>query len=198
MSKTSADRRAARGVKINLFDSNISLGWRVIYQVRLSLALEKVAARQWREVWLTNGELAGVQPLPPKQQKTLHQILVEHLIAVTITLAELERNAGLYGRSHTLGMSEWKRLRRHVVRRGQPVEPGGKPVYYETGQIADPEDATELAIEKVRLWPYPASVIGTDKHGKPVFGDRAVRVYPHPPQRRGPVARDPGSMRRGG
>ncbi len=139
-------------------------------EVPARLALAKLAARQWREIWLENGDLAGVQPLKPEQQKTLHQILIEQLIAVTITLAELKRNAGLYGRSHTLGMSEWKRLRRQAR--------------FDPSKILPPEDATERAIEKVRLWPYPASVIGADENGSPVFGDKAVRVYPHAPRGR--------------
>jgi hypothetical protein len=168
-------RRELSGTTLNLFSANTALGWDVIRQVPVELALEKLAAKQWREVWLTNGELAGVQPLRAEEQKTFHQILVAELLAVTITLNELLRNAGCYGRSRTLGMPEWKRLRRHAR--------------WDPEMMLAPEDATERAIEKVRLWPYPASRARdrsgepvTDNDGQPVFGDRAVRVYPPAPR----------------
>src|SRR5690242_6631755 len=177
MGMSRATRRAVSGVMIDLFDENTSLGWRVKYRVSAALALEKIALKQWREIWFDNGELAGVQPLKPEQKKTLGKVLVERLIAVTITLPEVKRNAGVYGRSRTIGMPEWKRLRRQHV---------AKEKY---NRIVDPEDATERAIEKVRAWPFPASVMRdgrgaavVDEHGEPVFGDKAVRVYPHAPK----------------
>lgn len=184
MGRSRSQRRAVAGLMIDLFDENTSLGWRVKYRVSAELALEKIALKQWREIWLTNGELAGVQALRPEQKKTLNQVLVAELLATTITLNELLRNAQCYGRSRTMGMPEWKRLQRHVWRRGQSVA-NGKPVYYKSDEIAPPEDATERAIAKVRLWPHPASRAMdakgepvSDKNGAPVFGDKAVRVYP--------------------
>jgi hypothetical protein len=89
---------------------------------------------------------------------------------VTITLPELKRNAGLFGPSHTIGMPEWKRLKRHAR--------------LDESKILPPEDATELAIAKVAQWPFPQSVIGRKKDGTPIFGDKAVRIYPHPPKPR--------------
>jgi hypothetical protein len=47
------------------------------------------------------------------------------------------------------------------------------------GKALVPEDAIERAQEKVKQWPWPASRID-DGRGEPVFGDRAVRVYPKP------------------
>jgi hypothetical protein len=173
MGKSRSERRAASGLVIALFSIN-TIGWKVIRQVPVSYALEQIALKKWREIWFENGELAGVQPLKPEEKKTLNQVLLERLIAVTITLPELKRNAGLYGRSHTLGMAEWKRLKRHAR--------------FDENKILPPEDETERAIEKVRLWPYPASVMRTrhgdavtDEKGKPLFEDKAIRVYPHAP-----------------
>lgn len=170
MGRSRAARRNLYGIQIDVFSTNPVHGWKVIRQVSAYYALEMIALKKWREIWYDNGELAGVQPLKPEEKKSLHQVLVERLIAVTITFSEVQRNAGLYGRSHTIGMPEWKRLQRAGKRvlAGEQLRP----------VILEPEDATERAIEKVRLWPYPASVIGTDKDGKPVFGDKAVRVYP--------------------
>jgi hypothetical protein len=167
MGKSRSERRAASGLAVDLFHTDITLGWRVKCTVSAEHALEMIALKQWREIWYETGELAGVQPLKPAEKKTLTQVLTERLIAVTITLPEVKRNAGVYGPSRTLGMSEWKRLRRHAR--------------FDEKKILPPEDLIERAIEKVRLWPYPASVIGTDEKGAPVFGDRATRCYPHPP-----------------
>lgn len=164
--RTRAQRRDASGLVVDVFSTNTALGWTVIRQVPVAFALEMIALKQWREIWYDNGELAGVQPLRPEDRKTLSQVLIERLAAVTITNPELRRNAGLYGRSSTIGMQEWKRLQRA----GKRVFVGEnfRPV------ILEPEDAIERAIEKVRLWPYPASV----------GGDKAVRVYPPAPVRK--------------
>lgn len=171
MGRSRSQRRAVAGLMVDLFDENTSLGWRVKYRVSAELALEKIALKQWREIWLTNGELAGVQALRPEQKKTLNQVLVAELLATTITLNELLRNAQCYGRSRTMGMPEWKRLQRHAR--------------FNASVILAPEDATEKAIKKVRQWPHPASRAMdakgepmSDKNGAPVFGDKAVRVYP--------------------
>ena len=170
MGKSRSERRAIGGRTLNLFSANTALGWTVVRQVAVEYALEQLALEKWREIWFEGGELAGVQPLRaplPDERKCLHRVLIERLAAATITLSELKRNAGLFGRSHTMGMPEWKRLRRHAR--------------FDPGKILDPEDATERAIEKVRLWPYPASRID-DGSGEPVYGDKAVRVYPPVPK----------------
>lgn len=180
MGKSRSERRAALGLVVDVFSPNTNLGWKVIRQVPVSYALQQIAQKQWREIWYEHGELAGVQPLKPVAStatKTLHQVLTEALIGVTITRQELERNAGLYGRSHTIGMSEWKRLRRHAR--------------FDERKILPPEDATERAIEKVKQWPFPANVMRNahgvavhDADGKPVFGDKAVRTYPPAPKKK--------------
>lgn len=181
MPKTQSERRRLKGLTVNLFASDATLGWNVIRQVSAALALEQIARKKWREIWYESGELAGVQALRPEQRKTLNQVLLERLIAVTITNPELRRNAGLYGRSSTIGMPEWRRLQRAGKRAfvGEQLRP----------VILQPEDAIERAQEKVRLWPFPASVMRnargdavTDEKGEPVFRDRAVRVYPAPPR----------------
>ncbi len=182
MGKSLSERREIRGITVNVFSSNVSLGWQVMRQASAEVALEMIALKKWREIWYEDGTLAGVQPLKPEERKTLSQVLVERLIAVTITNPELKRNAGLYGKSHTLGMPEWRRLQRHVWQQVRPAEGSKKPQYIDTGKIAAPEDLIERAIEKVKQWPFPQNRIGTDKHGEPIFGDRAIRVYPIPPQ----------------
>ncbi|HEV2133777.1 MAG TPA: hypothetical protein VGR47_05895 [Terracidiphilus sp.] len=172
--KNATQRRAQSGKVVDLYSAHTALGWRVVRQVPVELAVERVALRQWREVFLESGELAGVQPLKAVERKTLNQVLLQRLIAVTITNAELRRYCGLYGRSRTLGRSEWWREKRQRAAREKH------------GAIVDPEDAIERAIEKVRQWPYPASVDEggaarysrvTERDGR-VYGDRAPRVYP--------------------
>lgn len=169
-------RASNEAYRVNVFSASTALGWKVVRHVSVEFALEQVALKKWREIFYENGDLAGVQPykeLQPDERKTktLNQVLLERLIAVTITLPEVRRNAGLYGRSHTIGMPEWRRLQRHAR--------------FDERRILPPEDAIERAQEKVRLWPYPASVLRdargdavTDEKGAPVFGDKAVRVYP--------------------
>ena len=68
------------------------------------------------------------------------------VIAVTITNPELRRNAGLYGRSSTIGMPEWKRVKRAGKR--VCVGENFRPV------ILEPEDAIErvLSLEQ-RAYP---------------------------------------------
>lgn len=172
--KTQSERRRLNGLTVNLFADNTMLGWRVLRQVAAEFALEQIALKKWREIWFEDGTLAGVQPLKPVERSALSEALIEPQIAVTITNSELRRNAGLYGKSRTIGMPEWKRLQRHAR--------------FDEKKILAPEDATERAIEKVRQWPFPQSVVRNadgsvrlNKNGDPVFGDKAVRVYPVAP-----------------
>lgn len=182
MPKSNSELRRLKGLTVNFFAANIALGYRVVRQVDAALAMEKLALKKWRDVWHVDGSFLGVMPAKPAEHKTLNQVLIERLIAVTITNGELRRNAGLYGRSRTAGLTEWQRARRRKWRKGVPLEDGGEGVWYRTDEIADPEDATERAVEKVRQWPFPASLRGADKEGNPIFGDKAVRVYPHAPK----------------
>jgi hypothetical protein len=148
---------------------------RVIRFINARQAAVNVASGKWREVFYEDDLMpAGYQPLeaPPVRSETSRATgkgaLIDMSKAATITLTEVRMNAGEMGRSHTAGMTEWKRERR--VRRAA-----------EYRKIVALEDAIERAQEKVRLWPYPANVLGTDDKGRPVFGDRAVRCYPKPP-----------------
>jgi hypothetical protein len=162
---------------VDVFSPIMTLGLKRLRRVPVEYALERIALKQWREVWLDNGDLAGAQPLRPEEARAMKGLLFERLAAVTITLDELKRYVGLYGPSHTMGMAEWKRLQRD----GKRVFVGERlyPV------VLEPEDRTERALEKLRLWPHPASVkrdargdAVKDGRGKPVFADKAVRVYP--------------------
>lgn len=153
-----------------LFEAGSQVG-RVIRFVSQSLAARRVNEGKWREVFYEDDlSPAGYQPVASvdagqARARTGRQVVIDMAKAATITLTETRMVAGEFGRSRTAGMPEWKRERR--VRRAQ-----------EFRRIVALDDAIELAQEKVRLWPYPANVIGQDQQGKPVYGDKAVRVYP--------------------
>jgi hypothetical protein len=159
MGKSRSERREASGILFNLYGPETALGFPVIGSTTTEQAAEKVACGSWREVIYTDGGFAGYQIVA--KAKVVIRPRIDR--ALTITLSELQMNAGLFGRSHTKGMPEWKRLSRHAR--------------YDKEKILAPEDAIERAIEKVKLWPYPASRVD-DGSGEPVFGDRAVRCYP--------------------
>jgi hypothetical protein len=176
--------RAACGTMYKLFAPGEMSG-RTIRFVTARQAAVNVASGKWREVVYEDDlGFAGYQPReapepqPISKAKTGRDSVIDMSKAATITLAEVRMNAGEMGRSRTAGMAEWKRERR--VRRAQ-----------EFRRIVALEDAIERAQEKVKQWPYPANLLGTDDKGAPVYGDRAIRVYPKAPQRRGPVAGDP-------
>ncbi len=80
----------------------------------------------------------------------------------SITASECELNCG---KSRTVGLPEDKRISRRT----------------RMGRALPPEDAVERAQAKVRMWPHSASRIDNGR-GDPVYGDRAVRVYPKPPR----------------
>jgi hypothetical protein len=167
MGKSRSDRRASSGELANLYAKGTLVGCRVVRQVPITLALEKVALGVWRRVFYEDGAEAGFQPYaqpPTERPRTPMPGVSLDGSPPTITLTEVQMNAGLFGRSRTMGMPEWKRLKRHAK--------------YDEKKILAPEDEIERAIEKVKLWPYPASRVD-DGSGDPVYGDRAVRVYPH-------------------
>ncbi len=165
MGKSRSERRSSSGALFNLYAANATLGWRVIDQVTGTLAAQKVAAGKWREVLFEDESFAGYQVVSATTSGK--KVPSREGSPPTITLAEVQMNAGLYGRSRTLGMPEWKRSLRRAK--------------YDKDKILAPEDAIERAIEKVKLWPFPANRIGTDDDGNPVYGDRGIRVYPKPP-----------------
>jgi hypothetical protein len=165
MGKSRSERRTSSGALFNLFAANTALGWRVIDQVTGTLAAQKLAAGKWREVVYEDESFAGYQVVSAATSGK--KVPSREGSPPTITLAEVQMNAGLYGRSRTLGLPEWKRKRRRAK--------------YDEDKILAPEDAIERAIVKVKLWPFPANRIGTDDDGNPVYGDRGIRVYPKPP-----------------
>ncbi|WP_420239243.1 hypothetical protein ACOBR2_06595 [Telmatobacter bradus] len=160
MGKTASQRRLEnRSRCIDVYPADTTLGWRVVRQVRLTEAAQHLAAGAWREVYDERGNFLGCQVL---LSICTDQELPSGASSTSITLGEVMLNAGLGGRSRTLGRSEEWRLTR-------PKRPNGRR--------PAPEDAIERAIEKVKQWPWPASRVD-DGSGAPKFGDRAVRVYP--------------------
>jgi hypothetical protein len=150
-------RRTSDGA-LNLYPADDSRGWRVIRVVSFSDGLEKVASGDWMLVDDVNGNPWYFQL---KANFTTDQDLPSGASSSSITESECKLNAGCGGKSRTMGMSEDRRLcRRDIVSHALP-----------------PEDAVERAINKVKMWPHPASRID-DGTGIAVYGDRAVRVYP--------------------
>lgn len=169
MGKSRSDRREASGEVTNLFAKGTLVGCRVLMRVSMELALEKEAQGKWRRVFYDGGALAGFQPYAQaRSQKPAASNPGGSLDGSppTITLTEVQMNAGEFGASRTRGMPEWKRERRQ------------RRIKEKYCHVIAPEDAIERAIEKVRLWPYPASRVD-DGSGEAVFGDKAIRVYPH-------------------
>ena len=156
--KTRAQARTSQGA-LNLYPADISNGWRVIRIVSFALGLEKVARGEWT---LVNDEQGNPFYFQVKTNFKTDQDLPSGASSASITLGEVLRNAGLFGKSRTAGMTEDARLSR-------PRLPNG--------HAPAPEDAIERAQEKVKQWPFPASRVD-DGSGTPVFGDRACRVYP--------------------
>lgn len=157
--KTRAQSRACDGA-ISLYPAETSLGWRVIGTTTRERGLEKLAGGEWREVFDEHHNFWGYQILANFKKD---EDLPSGASSSSITVSECCLNAGLGGRSHTSGMPEEKRISRRS----------------EEGKALPPEDAIERAIEKIKQWPWPASRID-DGSGAPIFGDRAVRVYPKP------------------
>lgn len=174
MGKSRSDRREASGEVTNLFSKGTLVGCRVLMRVPMVLALEKEAQGKWRRVFYDGGELAGFQPYA--QARLQKPRAAKPGVSLdgsppTITLTEVQMNAGEFGASSTRGMPEWKRERRE------------RRIKEKYCRVVAPEDAIERAIEKVQQWPFPASRID-DGGSEPVFGDKAVRVYPKPPKAR--------------
>jgi hypothetical protein len=161
MGKPTASQRRARGAALHLYAAETTLGWRVVRNTTETEAAEKLAKNRWWKVYDVQGNLLGYQIIADKRSDT--EILSKPT-ACSITMRVCELNAGLDGRSRTLGMPEEKKLNR-------PPGPNG--------HIPVPDDAVERAIQKVRQWPHPASRID-DGTGVAVYGDKAVRVYPKP------------------
>jgi hypothetical protein len=116
MGKTSADRRLAKGDLANLYAGNTAQGWRIVKQVPMAQGFEKVAQRKWRRLDFLDGSFAGFQPV-----EALERLSVAGKMPgwspTTITAKESQMNAGLYGPSRTMGMTEWERLHRRGLKK---------------------------------------------------------------------------------
>lgn len=160
--------RPRTAARYDLYPPTTTLGWRVIKLVTAAEAQGALEQGLWREVYDEQGNLAGYQI---KANFQTDDDLPSGWSSCAISENEMDLNAGAafkHGRSKTAGMPEDLRVaRRHIH---------GKKA---TGKALPPEDAVERALAKVKLWPYPASRVDDGK-GEPVFGDRAVRVYPKP------------------
>jgi hypothetical protein len=178
MGKSRSGRRGNHGNRYPLYAADIDDGWRVIRKVSGVQGEEMLTRGLWRDVYDEHRNHVGYQMLAG-QHCERNVFPSSYGSSVCISNRDIERNAGAAAfkgsRSKTAGMSEAERAKRINRKTGDPLPP---------------EDATERAIEKVRLWPFPASVVTcrgevvTDAKGKPLFGDRAVRVYPHVPRKR--------------
>ena len=106
MSKTSADRRLAKGNLANLYAGDSALGWRIVKQVPIALGLKNVARSKWRLLQFEDGSIAGFQ-MKEGPEPTIPDGMLPGWSPATITAKESKINAGLLGPSQTLGMAEW-------------------------------------------------------------------------------------------
>lgn len=147
-----------------IFPPDTTLGWRVVGRVSSAVGDKKVANGEWRRVNNELGEHVGYQALATFQTD---KDLPSTPSSCSITVRQVELIAGTafkHGKSRTLGMPEEKKICRRNPK---------------SGRALPPEDAVELALAKMEQWLHPASRID-DGRGEPVYGDKAVRVYPKP------------------
>jgi hypothetical protein len=148
MGKKLASQRRAYRGALPLYPFDASLGWRPI---KHAVPFEVGRAKIAAGEWkLSYDEVNRAYYYQPASWPGLP---VDDSDPAAITASESQMIAGLYGRSRTLGPRNSR------------------------AQIAPPMDAIEHSIRKLQQWPFPASRIDNGT-GKPVYGDRAVRVYP--------------------
>jgi len=163
MGKSSSDRRKSNGLA-NVYGPATALGRPIIDQVDMAFGVQRCAEGKWRALYYEGDEsFAGFELIDRDPLRPAVVIKSGRYSPPTITMGELLRNAGCYGKSSTMGRPEWKRLQRHAK--------------WDREKILAPEDAIERAIMKVRVWPFPANVVGHDKDGKPIFGDLSPTVH---------------------
>jgi hypothetical protein len=105
MSRTSTDRRLAKGLVANLYAGNADLGWRIIRQVGMVQGLKNVAHGKWQLVYFDDGSFAGflmVKALEPSSDG-----LFPGWSSSTITAKDSQINAGVRGPSRTMGFAKW-------------------------------------------------------------------------------------------
>jgi hypothetical protein len=115
MSKSSSDRRLAKGNLANLYVGNAALGWRIVKQVPITLGLENVARSKWRLLQFEDGSIAGFQT-KEGPEATIPDGMLLGWSPTGITAKESQLNAGLYGPSQTMGMTESERLHRRGLK----------------------------------------------------------------------------------
>lgn len=115
MSKTSADRRLAKGEMANLYAGNMALGLRIVKQVPMALGLEKVAQCKWQRLDFEDGSFAGFQPMESLRPQSVAGKMPGWSPS-GITAKESQINAGLYGSSQTAFSTEWERRRWHRLK----------------------------------------------------------------------------------
>jgi hypothetical protein len=106
MSKTSADRRLAKGNLANLYAGDAVRGWRIVRQVPITLGLKKVARSKWRLLQFEDGSIAGFQT-KEGPEPTISDGMLPGWSPTGITAKDSKAIAGLYGPSQTSGMAEW-------------------------------------------------------------------------------------------
>jgi hypothetical protein len=102
----------------SIFHTETTLGWRVIRMCNLAKGQQKVACGEWREVHDPNtGELIGFQPVTPAEARG-DRDLPSLASCASISMREMQANAGELGRSRTAGMLEEDRVSRRDPRNG--------------------------------------------------------------------------------
>ncbi len=125
--------------KFLLFGPRTSLGWTIKSRITREKGDDLVNRRIAIEIPDDNGNLLGYQlrkdRMPNDPMPTLQTILA------TITKSEMEINAGTYGESRTVRLSEQQRTER------------AKQTHPHTGKYLPEEDRIEKVIGKIVAWP---------------------------------------------
>ncbi len=148
--------RTKHGNTVCVLQPYSALGWRVIRQIDMDDAADRILAGTAREIFdKATGRLKGIELADgaPKDEN----IPSGDRTPCALSAREMRFAAGLYGESLTERMSEERRVGR---------------VHPASGRMLPAEDEVERVREKLKLYPFPA----------PGRGDRAVRVYPRAPQ----------------
>jgi hypothetical protein len=123
--------------RMPVFPADVSRGWRVVRRASVAQCEQQADRGLWARIHdEVTGQLIGYQMLDVYGQRGDFD-LESMRTQASISLRELEANAGLLGRSKTRGLSEDRRLARAV-----------------------PEDAIERAQAKVRVWPLVGAACG--------------------------------------
>lgn len=101
MSRTSAERRRAKGTLLDVWAGDSARGWQIVRQVPVELGLRRVAQGKWRLLQFEDGTVSGFM------LKEGPEVWIEGPFPgwspSAITAKESQLNAGLYGPSETMG-----------------------------------------------------------------------------------------------